>query len=94
MEPDMTDVKVERKVVMTREEVAQWLADVGKALSGEGTVSLRLADTTVDLKVPDQVRFEAELEVDGDEVELELELKWSTARTGAKTVHAKDATGA
>jgi amphi-Trp domain-containing protein len=90
----MSDVKVEHKVVMTRAELAEWIAEVGKALSGDGTVSLRLADTTVDLKVPDQVRFEAELEVDGDEVELELELKWSTARTGAKTVHAKDATGA
>ena len=90
----MSDVKVERKVVMTRADLAQWIADVGKALSGDGTVSIRLADTTVDLKVPDHVRFEAELEVDGDEVELELELKWSTGRTGTKTVHAKDAAGA
>jgi amphi-Trp domain-containing protein len=87
----MSDVKLERKVVMTRAEVAQWIADVGKALSGDGTVSLRLADSTVDLKVPDHVRFEAEVEVDGDEVELEIELKWSTARTVAKGVAAKDA---
>ena len=43
----MPDVKVERKVGMTRAEVAEWIADVGKALSGEGTVSIRLADTTV-----------------------------------------------
>ena len=57
---------------------------MGKALSGDGTVSLRLADTTVEVKVPDHVRVEAELEVDGDEVELEIELKWSTARTVAK----------
>jgi amphi-Trp domain-containing protein len=93
MEPDMSDVKVEHKVVMTRAEVAQWVAEVGKAMSGDGTVSIRLADTTVDLKLPDHVRFEAELEVDGDEVELELELKWSTARTVAKGVHAKAAEG-
>jgi amphi-Trp domain-containing protein len=83
-EPAMSDVKVEHKVVMTRAEVAQWVADVGKALSGEGTVSISLAESTVELKVPDQVRFEAELEVDGDEVELEIELKWSTARTATK----------
>ena len=87
----MSDVKVEHKVVMTRAEVAQWIADVGKALSGDGTASLRLADSTVELKVPDHVRFEAEVEVDGDEVELELELKWSTVRTGAKGGHPKDA---
>lgn len=80
----MSDVKVEHKVTLTRDEVAQWIADVGKALNGEGTVSLRLADSTVELKVPDSVRFEAEVEVDGDEVELELELKWSTARTSGR----------
>jgi amphi-Trp domain-containing protein len=92
-EPVMSDVKVEHKVVMTRAEVAQWVADVGKALSGDGTVSIRLAESTVELKVPDHVRLEAEVEVDGDEVEMELELKWSTARTGAKGVHPKGASG-
>jgi amphi-Trp domain-containing protein len=91
----MPDVKVERKVGMTRAEVAEWIADVGKALSGEGTVSIRLADTTVDVKVPEHVRFEAELEVDGDEVELEIELKWSTARTaGAKGTEPQGSAGA
>jgi amphi-Trp domain-containing protein len=76
----MSDVKVEHKVTMSRAELAQWIADVGKALSGEGTVAIRLNDSTVELEVPDRVRFEAEVEVDGDEIELELELKWSTAR--------------
>ena len=89
----MSDVKVEHKSGMTRAEAAEWIADVGKALSGDGTVSFHLADSTVDLKVPANVRFEAELEVDGDEVEMEIELKWSTARTAAKAVHAKDAGG-
>jgi amphi-Trp domain-containing protein len=89
----MADVKVEQKVSLTRAEVAQWVTDLGKAMSGDGTVSLRLADSTVELKVPDQLRFEAEVEVDGDEVELELELKWSTARTTAKGSHQKGATG-
>jgi amphi-Trp domain-containing protein len=90
----MSDVKVEHKVVMTRAEVAQWVADVGKALSGEGTVSISLAESTVELKVPDHVRFEAELEVDGDEVELEIELKWSTARTATKATGKNGATNA
>jgi amphi-Trp domain-containing protein len=89
----MSDVKVEHKVVMTRTEAAQWIADVGKALSGDGTVSIRLAESTVELKVPDHVRFEAELEVDGDEVELEIELKWSTARTATKATGKNGATG-
>jgi amphi-Trp domain-containing protein len=83
----MSDVKVEHKVVMTRAEVAQWIAEVGKALSGDGTVSIRLAESSVELKVPDHVRFEAELEVDGDEVEMEIELKWSTARPVPRAAH-------
>ena len=83
----MSDVKVEHKVVMTRTEAAQWIADVGKALSGDGTVSIRLAESSVELKVPDHVRFEAELEVDGDEVEMEIELKWSTARPVPRAAH-------
>jgi amphi-Trp domain-containing protein len=90
----MSDVKVEHKVVMTRAEVAQWVSEVGKALGGDTTVSIRLADSTVELKVPDHVRFEAEVEIDGDEVELELELKWSTARTAAKAAQPKGAGGA
>jgi amphi-Trp domain-containing protein len=80
----MADVKVERKVAMSRAEVAQWMADLAKELGGEGTVTFRLADSTVELKVPDDVRFEAEVEVDGDEVELEIELKWSTARRATR----------
>ena len=90
----MSDVKVEHKVVMTRAEMAQWIAEVGKALGGEGTVSIRLAESAVELKVPDHVRFEAEVEVDGDEVELELELKWSTARTSSAAAQKKGAAGA
>jgi len=79
----MSDVKVEHKVVMTRAEVAQWFAELAKTLRGDGTAELRLADSTVELKVPDRIRWEAEVEVDGDEVELELELKWSTSRPAA-----------
>ncbi len=89
----MSDVKVEHKVTLTRAEVAKWIADVGEALSGEGTASLVLAESTVELKIPDHVRFEAELEVDGDEVELEIELKWSTARTATKATRKNGATG-
>jgi amphi-Trp domain-containing protein len=83
----MSDVKVEHKVVLTRHEAARWISGLGEALSGDGPVSIHLADTTVELKVPDHVRFEAEVEVDGDEVELEIELKWSTARTAVAGAH-------
>ncbi len=79
----MSDVKVENKVTMTRQEAARWLADVAQALSADGKAKFRLAGSTVELEVPDEVRCEAELEVDGDEIELEFEMKWSTAHAPA-----------
>ena len=76
----MSDVKVENKTTMTRLEVSRWFAEVAEALAADGQVKLRLAgSSTVELEVPDSVRGEAEVEVDGDEIELEFELKWSTA---------------
>jgi amphi-Trp domain-containing protein len=73
----MTDVKVEHKVTLTRQEAPRWIAEVAEALGGDEPVTIRLARSTVELEVPDHVRCEAEVEVDGDEVELEFELKWS-----------------
>ena len=84
----MSDVKVERKVTMTRHEAAEWVADLAKQLQGKGKVTIRLADSTVELDVPEQLRFEAEIEVDDDEVELELELKWSTSGAAPDKAHA------
>ncbi|GAB3308142.1 hypothetical protein GCM10027451_16880 [Geodermatophilus aquaeductus] len=89
----MSDVKIEQKVVRSRAEVAQLLAELAKSMEGEGSVSLRLADSTVELEVPDRIRCEVEVEVDGDEVELELEFTWSTARTAAKGASAKGSAG-
>jgi amphi-Trp domain-containing protein len=85
----MADVKVERKVSMTRAEAASWLTDIAASLSGDGRVSIRLADSTVEMDVPDQVRCEAEVEVDGDEVEFEFELKFSTSAAANGRAHPK-----
>ena len=84
----MSDVKVERKVTMTRQEAAEWVADLARQLQGKGRVTIRLADSTVEMDVPEQLRFEAEVEVDDDEVELEVELKWSTSGAAPGTAHA------
>jgi amphi-Trp domain-containing protein len=90
----MSDVKVERKVSMTRHEAASWLADIAEALGGDGRGSIQLADSTVEMAVPDHVRCEAEVEVDGDEIELEFELKWSTSGKGRAGAHPNGAAGA
>jgi amphi-Trp domain-containing protein len=75
----MADVELEQKESLTRQEVAQRLSALAKALAQGGDVEIQLGPSTVKLHVPDEVRTEFEVEVDGDEIELELELKWSTA---------------
>ena len=75
----MSEVKIEQKVSLGRQETARWLADLAKAIGKGGTVEVPLAGPTVTLNLPDEFRCEAEVEVDGDEVELEIELKWSPA---------------
>jgi amphi-Trp domain-containing protein len=77
----MSDMKVELKESLTRQQAADKLSTLARALAEGGKVDLELGDTTMSLRVPDEVRSEFEVEVDGDEFELELELKWSTART-------------
>jgi amphi-Trp domain-containing protein len=84
----MADVKLEHTVTSTRQDAARWIADLAAALAANDKVTLDLSGSTVELKVPDLVRWQAEVEVDGDEVELELELTWSTARRSSSAVPA------
>jgi amphi-Trp domain-containing protein len=78
----MSDVKVEHKVTLTRQEAAAWIAELADALGGDGPVTIKLARSTVELRVPDHVRCEAEVEIEAGEVELEFELKWSMPPAG------------
>jgi amphi-Trp domain-containing protein len=87
----MSDMKVELKESLTRQQAADKLSALAKALAEGGKVDLQLGETTVSLRVPDDMRSEFEVEVDGDEIELELELKWSTARAEAPAAAAGDA---
>jgi amphi-Trp domain-containing protein len=90
-EGPMSDMKVELKESLTRQQAAGRLSALARALEEDGKVDLQLGETTVSLRVPDNVRSEFEVEVDGDEIELELELKWSTARAEAPAAAAGDA---
>ncbi|GAA2017663.1 hypothetical protein GCM10009740_01470 [Terrabacter terrae] len=75
----MADVKLERKEPLSREEAAQWLSVLSKAFARGGDVKLPLGADTVELRLPDRVHAEFEVEVSGDEVEVEVEFTWSTA---------------
>jgi len=68
----MSDVKVERKESVSRQDAADWLELLAKAFAEGGHVELPFGPGSVSLNVPDRVRAEFEVEVEGDEVELEV----------------------
>ena len=88
----MSDVKIEQKQSLSREEAARFIAQLAEGLGDDGKVTVRLGSSTLELAVADQLRCELEVEVDGDEIELELELKWSTAgRASAQSTEVESA---
>jgi amphi-Trp domain-containing protein len=87
----MSDVKVERKEALSRDEAARWLALISRAFTADGHAELPFGPSSVSLYIPDQVRAELEVEVDGDEVEMEVEFKWSMAEHEAASANADTA---
>ena len=79
----MSDVKVEHEVTLSREEVADWLADLADAIREGGTAELSLSGPVLTLPVADEMDLEIEVEIDGDEVELEIELSWRRSSRSA-----------
>ena len=75
----MSDLELKRKESLTKAEVAKRLSAFAQALASGDDVELEMGDTSMSLRVPDDVRVEFEVEVDGDEIEIEIELKWSTS---------------
>ena len=80
----MSDVKLERKESVSREDAAEWLALLSEAFAKGSHVELPFGPGSVSLHVPDRVRAEFEVEVEGDEVEF----KWSTAQPAAAPTQA------
>jgi amphi-Trp domain-containing protein len=73
----MSDVKVERKESLSRDEAANLLALLSRAFTAGEHADLPFGPSSVSLYIPDRVRAELEVEVAGDEVEVEVEFKWS-----------------
>jgi amphi-Trp domain-containing protein len=78
-EKAVADVKVQQKQSLSRQEAARFIAALAEGLGDDGTVTVQLGSSTLELSVAGQLDCELEVEVDGDEIELELELKWSTS---------------
>ena len=90
----MSDLELKRKESLTRAEVAKRLSAFAEALASGRDVELEMGDTSMSLRVPDDVRSEFEVEVDGDEIEIEIELKWSTSSAADRAEQAPDESGA
>jgi amphi-Trp domain-containing protein len=75
----MTEMKFEQKEFLSRMEAAGRLAAIADALGSGDKFELERGGEKIELRVPDQVRFELEVEVKDDETELEVEIKWSAA---------------
>src|ERR1700739_4886456 len=80
----MSDVKIERKESLSRDDAAQLLSLLSKAFTAGDHAELPLGPSEVSLYIPDRVRAELDdevegddVEVEGDEVEVEVEFKWS-----------------
>ena len=90
----MSDVKIEQKQSLSRQEAARFIAELAEGLGDDGKVTVRLGSSTLELSVADQLQCELEVAVDGDEIELELELTWSTAgRAAAQPTEDESAEG-
>ena len=66
----MSDVKLERKESVSRQDAAEWLKLLAEAFARGSHVELPFGPGSVSLHVPDRVRAEFEVEVEGDEVEI------------------------
>ena len=80
----MSDVKIERKESLSRDEAAQLLSLLSAAFTAGEHAELPFGPSSVSLYIPDRVRAELEVEVEGDEVEVEVEFKWSMTEHEAR----------
>lgn len=72
----MDILEIEQKETLSREEAAAKMHAIADMLARNNEVEFERAGTRIVVKVPDEVHFKLELEVETDERELEIELKW------------------
>ena len=71
---DLMDISKKRK--MGREEAAQLLHDIADSLARHNAVDFMQEGIKVNIKVPDEVTVEFEVEIESDESSIEIEICW------------------
>ncbi|MFE2547502.1 amphi-Trp domain-containing protein [Streptomyces sp. NPDC059355] len=84
----MTDLKLEQKRSLSRFEAADLLTALAAMMREGGDAELELVSGTLNLRIPDDLRSEIEIEVGDGQIELEIEFKWPTAPRRTTPPHA------
>jgi amphi-Trp domain-containing protein len=71
---DLMDISKKRK--MGREEAAQLLHNIADSLARHNAVDFMQEGIKVNIKVPDEVTVEFEVEIESDESSIEIEICW------------------
>lgn len=74
--PGMELFEHEEVVTLRREEAAARLRELADQLERHNQVSVKVNGLPVTVKVPDQVTFELEVELEGEESEIEVTISW------------------
>lgn len=69
-------MEISEKKTMRREEAAELLRQLADSLSRHNGVDFSQNGLAVNVRVPDQVTVEFELEVESDESSIEVEISW------------------
>lgn len=66
----------EEELTLRREEAAARLRDLADQLERHNQIAVRMGGLPVTVKVPDQVTFELEVELEDGESEIEVKISW------------------
>jgi amphi-Trp domain-containing protein len=69
-------MEISEKRTMGREEAAQLLHQFADSLARHNAVDLVQNGVKVNIKVPDEVTVEFEVEIESDESSIEIEISW------------------
>ncbi|MEH6587106.1 MAG: amphi-Trp domain-containing protein [Halioglobus sp.] len=71
---DLMEISEKRK--MGREEAAELLHKLADSLARHNSVDFKQHGVKVNIRVPDEVTVELEVEVESDESSIEVEISW------------------
>lgn len=69
-------MEISEKRTMGREEAAQLLHQLADSLARHNAVDLVQNGVKINIKVPDEVTVEFEVEIETDESSIEIEISW------------------